>query len=252
MFLAVIFLIGAPLGSDEVAAARVNYEKARYEDVVKALRDADFSALERTQLADALFMLGVSELALGNEALSQRALVRLFTEVPDFEWPLVAKKVVAALEKARKQVPVSLQPSVVSDGVKVCGTGLPKRADVKIVFTTASGEEGGPGTFDSGCFVRAAPREQNVTGYYVIASVDGEQRATVGSRAQPIPYEQHKKDGNGGGVASGGTPWYKHWLTWTIVGVVVAGGVVGAAVGGSLAAQASAPGTVRVTVKVAP
>jgi hypothetical protein len=245
-----LLLIAAPaLSSENVAAAKTNYEKARYEDVVKALRDADFSALEKATMADALFMLGVSELALGNEALSQRALVRLFSEVPDFEWPLVAKKVVAALEKARKQVPVALSPATQSDGVRVCGTGLPKRAEVKIVFTTPSGEEGGLGTFDAGCFVRAAPREQNVTGYYVIASIDGEQRATVGSRLQPMPYEQKKKE-QGPVAGEGGTPWYKHWLTWTIVGLVVAGGVTAGAVGGKLAADAAAPGTVRVTVKV--
>lgn len=250
MILALVLALAVPLGSEDVAKARTNYDSARFEDVVKLLRDADLSALERSTLADALFILGVSELALGNEALSQKTLIRLFTEAPDFEWPVVGKKVVLALEKARKQVPVSLDPRATADGVKVCGGGLPRRADVKIVFTTPAGEEGGPGTFDSGCFARPIPRERTVTGYYVIAVIDGEQRAAVGSRAQPIPYEQKapKRDD----ATAGATPWYKHWLTWTIVGVVVAGAVVGGAVGGKIASDNAAPGTVRVTVKVAP
>ena len=247
MIAAVLFLIAAPVDSEALAAARTAYESARYEEVIKKLRDGDFSALERTSLGDALFMLGVSELALGNEALSQRALVRLFTEVPDFEWPLVAKKVVAALDRARKQVGITLHPMPTSNAVKVCGSGLPKRADVKIVFTTPSGESGGPATYESGCFSRPIPKDQNANGYYVIANIDNEPRATAGSRMQPLPLDVKEESKP---AATAGTPWYKHWLTWTIVGVVVAGGVTAAAVGGSIAARNAADGTVRVNVTV--
>ncbi|MCC6807243.1 MAG: hypothetical protein IT381_07455 [Deltaproteobacteria bacterium] len=248
LFAAALFL-AVPIDSEAVTAARTNYEKARYEDVVKSLRDADVSALEKNVLADALFMLGVSELALGNEALSQKALVRLFTEVPDFEWPLVAKKVVAALEKARKQVAIVLQPTVSDGGVRVCGAGLPKRAEMKIVFTTASGEEGGLGTADGACFMRAAPKDQPVNGYYVVAVVDGEQRATAGSRLQPLPYEDRK---SGGGAVAEGTPWYKHWATWTIAGILVAGAIAGGVAGGVISARERADGTMRINVVVPP
>ncbi len=248
MIAAVLFLIAAPVDSEALASARAAYESARYEEVVKKLRDGDLSALERSALADALFMLGVSELALGNDALSQKALVRLFSEVPDFEWPLVAKKVVAALERARKQVAITLQPMPTNNTVKVCGSGLPKRAEVKVVFTTAAGESGGLATFDSGCFTREIPKDQNVNGYYVVASIDGEPRASAGSRMQPLLLDV--KEDTKAGATAGATPWYKHWLTWTIVGVVVAGGVTAAAVGGSIAARNSADGTVRVNVTV--
>lgn len=248
MIAAALFLIAAPIDSEALASARAAYESARYEEVVKKLRDADFSALERSSLADALFILGVSELALGNEALSQKALVRLFSDIPDFEWPLVAKKVVAALDRARKQVPITLQPMPTNNTVKVCGAGLPRRAEVKIVFTTPSGESGGLAAYDSGCFTREIPKDQSANGYYVIASVDGEPRASAGSRLQPLMLDV--REDPKAGAAAGSTPWYKHWLTWTIVGVVVAGGVTAAAVGGSIAARNSADGTVRVNVTV--
>jgi len=236
-----LLLAGLPLGRADIQSARTNYDKARFEDVVKVLRDADFSTLEKTDASNGLFMLGVSELALNNDALSQKAFVRVFSDDPDFEPPQSSRKVMNAIDRARKQVVMAIRTDMQGNAVRVCGTALPRRAQIKVVFTMPTGEEGGYATPDDRCFTTSPQHPDAVNGYYVTVSVDGDIRATAGSRAWPLAYERGRtpiaaagKNDSPSQVADkgqgGGTPWYKHWVTWTIVGVVAAGAITGTAV----------------------
>jgi hypothetical protein len=241
-------LVAAPIDADAVKLARQHYDKARFDDVVKVLRDADVSALEPSVKSDALFMWGVSELALQRDALSQKAFIKLYTDAPDFELPpYTAPKVVTATDRARKQVQVTLRPIVDNQGVTICGEGLPKRAKVKTVFVSSTGEHAVMATYDGGCFRAANTAE--VTGYYVAATIDDEVRASAGSRTQPIAFTKPVEASTVVASESGGTPWYKHWLTWTIVGVVVVGAVTTAIVVATLP-KTPEPGSVRVRVQV--
>ncbi len=237
------------IDSSSFDKAKVAYDKARYEDVVKLLRDGDLVPLDLTQRTEARFMLGVSELALNNDALSQKAFVALYTDDPDFQPPAyTAKKILAALDRAARQAPIVLEPSVHDGTVQVCGRGLPKKADVKVVFSLPEGEEGGPAIPDGRCFRQAVPTSGRAVGFYVVASVEGEVRATAGSRAQPLPLEAAKKEDEP--RAGAATPWYKHWATWTIVGIVVVGGVAGGIAGGVYAANR--PGTLNLSFELPP
>lgn len=242
------FVLAAPIDADTVKSARQQYDKARFDEVVKILRDADVTALEPSTKADALYMWGVAELALQRDALSQKAFIKLFTEAPDFDLPpYTAPKVVAATDRAKKQVVVKLSPINTKNEVRICGEGLPRRAKVKTVFVTPTAEKVVMATADGGCF--SAPTPPDATGYYLTASIDDEQRAQLGSRGEPLAVSVPTSGGEASGVSEGGTPWYKHWLTWTIVGVVVAGAVTTAVVVATLPKKPD-PGSIRVRVEV--
>jgi hypothetical protein len=253
VLLAFTLLVAVPLDPAALQEAKQQYDKARYEKVVEQLRDADVGALPLTSRADALFILGVSELALGNDGLSQKAFIRLFSEAPDFELPpYTAPKVAAACERAKQQVAITLKARAEKGKVIVCGDGLPKRAQVKVVFVSATGEAAVTATSEPPCFAAEPAHAADVSGFYVAVSIDGEVRATSGSRKAPRLFAAASEESSSGAVASG-TPWYKHWLTWTIVGIVVGGGATaaGIAIGVAQANKPSNdPGRVRVTVEV--
>jgi len=242
-------LTGAVLiDSETFDKSKIAYEKARYEDVVKLLRDADVGALTLDQRAEARFMLGVSELASTHDSLSQKAFIALYIDDPDYETPpYTAKKILAALDRAKRQVIIELEPTLKGDTLEVCGRGLSRKADVKVVFTMPEGEEGGPSIPDGRCFRQALPTSGRATGFYIVASVEGEVRATSGSRAQPLPIDRKKQALAGdASVSATGTPWYKHWATWAVVGILVAGGIAGGVAGGIIANQhANDPGTLQ-------
>jgi hypothetical protein len=240
-----ILVSGAALvDSDTYSKAKAAYDKARYEDVVSLLRDGDVAPLSLEQRSEARFMLGVSELASSSaqDAFSQKAFVALYSDDPDFETPAyTSKKVLVAIDRAKKSIDVQLEPDLQGDAVMVCGRGLSKKAEVKVVFAMPEGEQGGLATLSGRCFQEQIPTSGRATGYYVIASMDGEVRATRGSRAQPLPLSRRAV----APVAASNAvsmPWYKHWATWTIVGVVVAGAVAGT-VAGVVIANNNAPGT---------
>ncbi len=183
--LALMFLIAAPLDEPTLAVARTAYQKAHFEEVAQTLRDKDLSALDAPVRGEALFMLGVAELALRNDAPSQKALVRLFTEQPDFALPpYTAPKVVAACERAKKQVVVVLRPRIEQNKIIICGDGLPVRAGVRIIFNNGTSEQTVSATFAPPCF--AAALAAGAKTYYVQASIDGEPRGEAGSRAHPL------------------------------------------------------------------
>jgi hypothetical protein len=240
----VLLALAVPLGRTDVDKAQKQYDSAHFENVVKILRDGSMDTLEANEREQALFLLAVSELALGNQALSDKDFVRLFSEAPDFELPkYTAPKVAAAAEKARKEVPVTIHSHVEGHRVIVCGDGLSRHADVRVVFVQGSGESLGDTAYERPCFASRPSGEPS--GYYVTVSSDGGVRASEGSRASPLPFAAEKPPVTV--TASSGTPWYKSWITWTIVGVVVAGGA--AAVAGVLIYNANQqPGSISVRV----
>lgn len=240
-----VALAALPLDSSTLDQARKLYDKAKFEEVVALLRDADPAALPLSARGEALFMLAVSELALGHDTLSQRAFVRLFTVAPNFELPpYTAPKVTAAAERAQKQVVIALETEYRDGRVTVCGEGLPKRAQVRVVFTSGAGEGAGDVRYEAPCFV-AAPTSE-VSGYFVIVLVDGNVRAVAGSRQEPVSIARGAQTF---GEPRSVRPWYKHWLTWTIVGVAVVGGVTAGVVCASACGDRS-PGRVRVALEI--
>jgi hypothetical protein len=227
--LCLVLLLAAP--ASPLEQARQASDKAHFEEVVRLLRGRDFVA--PSDRADAHFLLGVAELALGNDTLSQKSLVQLFTESPDFTLPpYTAPKVAAACERARKQVVIVLHPRTEAGRVLVCGDGLSQQASVRVTFVSGAGEDVGQVMPAPPCF--AAPIPHLARGYYVVVS------GTVfaGSREAPLPLDSH--------VLAAAAPWYKKWWPWTILGVVVAGGATAAVLATTL--HKSGPGTVRFTV----
>ena len=68
--------------------------------------------------------------------------------------------------------------------------------------------------------------------------------AIAGKRGAPLAVPFAGASGASGAAAVQGSPWYKKWWVWTIVGVVAAGAVAG----GIIFATSSQTGTVPVTV----
>ena len=227
------------MAAKDLAQARQANEKAHFEEVVRVLRGADVSVLSAADKADAEYLLGMAELALAHDALSQKAFARLFTEFPDYALPpYTAPKVVAACERARKQVAVVLRSERDGHLVRVCGEGLPQRADVRVTFTSSIGEQAGVIAKVPPCFSAAIP--ESARQYYVLVAVDGEVRAKAGSREAPLALGENA-------VAPSGTPWFKKWWPWAIAGGVVVLGATAAIVGVEVA-HSHDPGTVRFTI----
>lgn len=240
VLLALVFASATVSLKDAMQRAHDLYDDAQYAEAIAAYDDVlARSDLQSSDRRESLLYQAFSHIALKHEDAARRSFRAVLAQEPTFSLPpYTAPKIRALFEQVRKEVSLkpqilALPPSATREQFSVSFSLSNVRGQRVLLLYRAHGTTAYREAALTGSPVAqaqiplSAPAAETVEYYAEIR--DGiSVIATAGTASEPlilkIPVAHVATPVAAQTEASAGTPAYKSWWLWTIVGVVVAGG----------------------------